>query len=251
MEEGGEHLICKICGYLSSRIQTAEQHKRRHIRNYPVTIDLNLQDHCNREPEFDDFQYNTEDILGHMAEERVLSDHDQDAFELTADCESEVSDHSDQDTTSENNDVDSEANEDEWEDIQDDFSPFKSKLSAILFILLFGCKRRMSIQQIKVLWVIFDTAGILAPSLKSILKLRQTIDIVRPVPRTTITGKEIFVRPLPDLIKRVFSNKVLSPLIQRAPNPSSNPKETYESQAYSELAPKLSGVWNNIRIYAG
>ncbi|KAJ3280007.1 hypothetical protein HDU79_012074, partial [Rhizoclosmatium sp. JEL0117] len=103
----------------------------------------------------------------------------------------------------------------------------------------------------KVLWVVFQTAGIAVPSLKSILKLRQTIDVVRPIPRTTRTGKQIYVRPLPDLIKRVFANKVLAPLIQRTPKPSENPKETFETQAYAQLAPKLSGLWNQTRLYAG
>ncbi|KAJ3073001.1 hypothetical protein HDU98_002434, partial [Podochytrium sp. JEL0797] len=145
----------------------------------------------------------------------------------------------------------SDSDNEPWEG---DFQPFASKLVATVFILLFGCRRRMSILQMRVLWSIFRMLNVMSqlPSLNTVLSMRKKIGGITPVRRTTSSGAEVFVRPAPEIVKRAFSDELLSARVQREPKPSPNPKEIYETPAYSQLAPKLCGFWGgHVRFYEG
>ncbi|KAJ3280024.1 hypothetical protein HDU79_012068, partial [Rhizoclosmatium sp. JEL0117] len=103
----------------------------------------------------------------------------------------------------------------------------------------------------KVLWVVFKTLNVEVPSLKSVLAFRKKFGGIQPQCRQIRPGVAIYVRPIPELVKVVFRNAKLAAAIQRSPKPSSNPKEMFESQAYSKLAPRLSAVWSGSRFYRG
>ncbi|KAI9324767.1 hypothetical protein BDR26DRAFT_873841 [Obelidium mucronatum] len=109
----------------------------------------------------------------------------------------------------------------------------------------------MSIQQMKVLWAIFEAAELEVPSLYSILLLRQKLNLIRGQKRETHSKIEIYVRPLPELVKRVFADLQMSAEIRRVPQFSDNPKEMFESPAFAKFAPKLSGTWGQARLYRG
>ncbi|KAI9337798.1 hypothetical protein BDR26DRAFT_935525 [Obelidium mucronatum] len=56
---------------------------------------------------------------------------------------------------------------DDDQGFDNNFKPFKSKVLAALFILLLGCRRQMSIEKMKGLWVIFRVLDIYIPSLNT------------------------------------------------------------------------------------
>ncbi|KAJ3078293.1 hypothetical protein HDU99_000662, partial [Rhizoclosmatium hyalinum] len=127
------------------------------------------------------------------------------------DIESNSSSRDEINSTYEDKEEDNEI-DDEYEDIDEpensnedeDFQPFTSKALAILFVLLFGCKRRMSIQQMKVLWVVFKALDINVPSLRTVLRFRDKFGGIQSVRREVRPGVVIHVRPIPELIRTVF-----------------------------------------------
>ncbi|KAJ3070312.1 hypothetical protein HDU98_006685, partial [Podochytrium sp. JEL0797] len=138
------------------------------------------------------------------------------------------------------------------DDFGDDYRPFDSEVEAKLFVLLFGAPRRMSVQQMKVLWAIFKLLDVVGkvPSLESVLSLRKKIGAITPEPRTTSSGATVYVRPVRELIKRVFASE-LAQFVHRKPEPSRNPKEMFETKRYAELCPVVFGDWDAARLYAG
>ncbi|KAJ3059089.1 hypothetical protein HDU98_004902, partial [Podochytrium sp. JEL0797] len=133
----------------------------------------------------------------------------------------------------------SDSDDEPWED---DFRPFASKLVATVFILLFGCHCHMSILQ-SFLWSIFRMLGLMSqlPSLNSVLSMHKKVGGITPVRQTTSLGAEVFVRPAPEIVKRAFSDELLSSRVQQEPKPSPNPTEIYETPTYAQPAPKLCG----------
>ncbi|KAJ3246347.1 hypothetical protein HDU77_009005, partial [Chytriomyces hyalinus] len=136
-------------------------------------------------------------------------------------------------------------------DFTSHFEPFPSKTHAILFSLLFAKRRRMSIEQMKLLWALLEVLGVPCPSLNSIINLRKKVSVVKPVARLSSSGVEIFVRPIPQIIKSVFATPSLAANIQFQPSFVPAPQEMYESLAFATRAPQLWMDNNNIRFYAG
>ncbi|KAI9340904.1 hypothetical protein BDR26DRAFT_934298 [Obelidium mucronatum] len=223
---------------------------------YPITNNPNVSSHTGLgDFDNDDLEMTGSPGLGDGEGEGADS-----AAESTGrDTESKDSDertdtenHSDYSNSDDSNSDESNSDKsDDDQGLDSDFKPFKSKVLAALFILLFGCRRRMSIEKMKVLWVIFKVLDIGVPSLKTVLTWRKKIGAIEPKQRDVRPGVSIYVRSLQDLVRMVFQNPELAAAVQRAPKQSSNPKEMYESAAFSRLAPQLYGDWNGTRLYKG
>ncbi|KAI9324823.1 hypothetical protein BDR26DRAFT_964463 [Obelidium mucronatum] len=135
------------------------------------------------------------------------------------------------------------------------FAPFPDKTFAIMFVLLFGKRRRLSIEQMALVWGLFELLEIPCPRLHQLLSMRKKICRVPPEERISTSGISIHVRPIPRLITEVFGNPSIAKEIRTSPqhdeNPNSTQSELYESLAFAVRAPVLFLDWNTTRLYAG
>ncbi|TPX52498.1 hypothetical protein CcCBS67573_g09863 [Chytriomyces confervae] len=205
---------------------------------------------CNNmmvEAEADHNDYVSDNSL--EAENQDADGDEQEEHYSTSDSESVDSSVGTETDDDDNSDVDSDDDSDVDSDMDSDdaapdfgssyFHPFPSKTHALLFSLLFAKHCRISIMQMKLLWGIFELLQVKCPSLNAILLLRKKICKVQPVERQSASGIQIFVRPIPELIKSVFATPSIAKEIQHGPQLSPQPQEIYESLAFSVRAPYL------------
>ncbi len=128
--------------------------------------------------------------------------------------------------------------------------PFPNEKTAILFIFFFGTRRGFSIGQMKHLWILFEKLKVNVPTLASLLKLRKMVGIIQPEARTTSTGEVVFVRPVVEQVKRLFSNPMFSKEL-RSPIHSTTPKEMFHSELFHRKIPLLHGLCGGTIFYSG
>ncbi|TPX53433.1 hypothetical protein CcCBS67573_g09707 [Chytriomyces confervae] len=223
------------------QVLTRRSYLRRHIRRFHGNLNNALFDQPNLtdDPEIDNPLMGALDDFnmepGHSNEEHIplsnealdatigsadTSDHELDT-DHEMDEEETDQDETDQDETDQDKMDEEETDQDETEQQENfnshsdpanmeafcnDFRPFPTKLMATVFILLFGCKRHLSVQQMKVLWAIFHETQTAVPSLHAVLAWRKKIGGVIPECRETSTGVKVY---------QTFDANLSSPLVQK------------------------------------